>query len=119
MYSKEAMSLYEELLTKVSSDISFTKEKTAAPNFLSNLHEKMMNQPVLPWMLGAGGAAGLGGLYLGRQSRDATNLWDKLKYGLTGASMGLTAPILLNNLLGAQSPLAFTPNNEAFDFTSV
>jgi hypothetical protein len=116
MYSKTAMELYSKLLIKVA-DVSFAKKALPLLGDIVKSHPS-----TLLTLLGLG-AAVPGAFYVGRKSKGVSNEWDKLKYGLGGLGVGLSAPLALNSLLSPYKTLpglGFTPSNsEVTDFSSL
>jgi hypothetical protein len=79
--------------------------------------------------LGGTAAVGIPSAYfVGKATQGANNEYDKMKYGLGGAALGLAAPVILSNLTGGKSNLGSLLNSIASptgtnpdhqDFTSI
>ncbi|MHA1302095.1 MAG: hypothetical protein ACTSPI_00135 [Candidatus Heimdallarchaeaceae archaeon] len=136
MYSKEALTLYEDLLNKVSPKVAYVKEAASIPTpaeavkWITEFSKTLAPETSSLWkktwpFLATAGMAGAPAYAIGKHRTQAASDWDKMKYGLGGLGVGLSAPLLYNlvkggdlsalaNRLGAKD---YSP--EYADFTSL
>jgi len=131
MYSKEALELYSSLLKQTTPPVKFEsaprEKKANIGKAFGSAYKYLKARPLLSMGLGAAGT-GVPAFALGSKAQEATNNWDKLKWGLTGAAAATAVPYLFKKLQGLQqgsgSYLGYKPGDSSggynsYDFTSI